>query len=625
MPSLGLSTTKAGGIVSSYVRDGLKLYMPHSSPKEVKFVGKGSTEFDGANDYITVADTSSLDITDAITVCAWVKPGVTASWKGLVGKSGEVTGASSASDVWDLYVAASNAVRFQVTNTDTATSTTTMSIGKWYFITGTYDGANVKIYVNGVLESTNARTAAIPTNNYPLLIGMYYNTANKFTGSMKNVAIWNRALSATEIQNIMYKSYSDLSSTLTSGLVSWWSLEKDDVFTDLKGSNNGTGTSLDASDITDSLYGGATPLIPRGVDNAPTVQADAIGTGYAVLNGSSDYISFGANFTGTTLSGNYSITAWIKPGAYSYETLFGSGGAGQDKNDYIQFINTTTMRVLQDSTAGSATLTHGHTFTTDEWQHFAFTRDADNSNTIKVYRNGIAPSGTITGAGTFKPDLFGAANATVEDFFNTSVCQVGMWNEVLTQPQIQSIMEKTYSELTSSEKTNLVSWWGLDSTIGDNTQSGHKIVEDEHNVSLGSELMDFDGQTGIIKSDEVSATSPWAAVGSTDYDFATISGTTITINNTGTWDSIRYAPGASANKIFKLTCTISVTSGSIQIYRDTTIDASHSIISSSGDYTFYYNTEEANFLLQLSSGDFIGSISNISVKEVLNSNAGVLK
>ena len=54
MPSLGLSTTKAGGIVSSYERDGLKLYMPYSSPKEVKFVGEGSLALDGSADYVKV-------------------------------------------------------------------------------------------------------------------------------------------------------------------------------------------------------------------------------------------------------------------------------------------------------------------------------------------------------------------------------------------------------------------------------------------------------------------------------------------------------------------------------------------------------------------------------------------
>ena len=63
--------------------------------------------------------------------------------------------------------------------------------------------------------------------------------------------------------------------------------------------------------------------------------------------------------------------------------------------------------------------------------------------------------------------------------------QVGIWRGALTQEKIQSIMEKTYSELTSSEKTNLVSWWGLDSAVGDHL----KHVADEHGGVLGSEIL----------------------------------------------------------------------------------------------------------------------------------------
>ena len=73
MPSLGLSTTNGGGLTSSYIKAGLKLYMPYNSPKEVQFVGEGSTYF-LTNDYIDCGDDTSLDITSAITISMWIKP-----------------------------------------------------------------------------------------------------------------------------------------------------------------------------------------------------------------------------------------------------------------------------------------------------------------------------------------------------------------------------------------------------------------------------------------------------------------------------------------------------------------------------------------------------------------------
>jgi len=53
---IGLSTSlvKGGMTGRTYVKDGLKLYMPYrgSDASEVKFVGTGSTSFDGSNDYV---------------------------------------------------------------------------------------------------------------------------------------------------------------------------------------------------------------------------------------------------------------------------------------------------------------------------------------------------------------------------------------------------------------------------------------------------------------------------------------------------------------------------------------------------------------------------------------------
>jgi len=75
MLGLGVALNKAATQVASglrYVRDNLKLYMPFKTSHEVKFVGTGSTSFDG-NDYISVADSSDFDTGGALTYCFWFK------------------------------------------------------------------------------------------------------------------------------------------------------------------------------------------------------------------------------------------------------------------------------------------------------------------------------------------------------------------------------------------------------------------------------------------------------------------------------------------------------------------------------------------------------------------------
>ena len=64
------------------------------------------------------------------------------------------------------------------------------------------------------------------------------------------------------------------------------------------------------------------------------------------------------------------------------------------------------------------------------------------------------------------------------------LCNMGIWTGALTQAQVKSIMNKNYAKLTDSEKTNLVSWWNLDSSyiVADVT---HKTA-DSHGSNHGT-------------------------------------------------------------------------------------------------------------------------------------------
>jgi len=204
------------------------------------FANLKSLSFDGSNEYLEIADDSSLDIEGAITVSAWIKPTVTMSWKGIVSKSDLLMNA----DVWDMYITSSQKIKFQITSTDAVESTTVLTNGQWYFVTGTYDGANIKLYINGTLEDTEARTDDIVTNNEPLKIGAYYSTANYFTGYIDEVAIWDTNLSANAI-TVIYNNGkpTDLRSnsgdyTSASSLVGYWRCGDGKLGTDADGTDD---------------------------------------------------------------------------------------------------------------------------------------------------------------------------------------------------------------------------------------------------------------------------------------------------------------------------------------------------------------------------------------------------
>ena len=79
------------------------------------------------------------------------------------------------------------------------TGATTLSLNTWYFGAVTYSSTTGwKLYLNGVEDGLNGDTTTF-TGNQEISIGSY-STGNNFTGRIGSAFVYNRALSATEIQ-----------------------------------------------------------------------------------------------------------------------------------------------------------------------------------------------------------------------------------------------------------------------------------------------------------------------------------------------------------------------------------------------------------------------------------------
>jgi hypothetical protein len=70
-------------------------------------------------------------------------------------------------------------------------------------LAATYDGATLRLYVNGTLASSLARSGSINTSNSPLRLGGNSIWGEWFNGLIDEVRIYNRALTQPEIQSDM--------------------------------------------------------------------------------------------------------------------------------------------------------------------------------------------------------------------------------------------------------------------------------------------------------------------------------------------------------------------------------------------------------------------------------------
>jgi hypothetical protein len=74
---------------------------------------------------------------------------------------------------------------------------------KWCHFAGTSDGNNMRIFIDGVEQGSTRLHADFVRSLPPLTIGRHsYETRYTFTGSLSQVLLFNRALSADEIAKL---------------------------------------------------------------------------------------------------------------------------------------------------------------------------------------------------------------------------------------------------------------------------------------------------------------------------------------------------------------------------------------------------------------------------------------
>ncbi len=238
---LGLGLVRLGKAIASFVRDGLKLYYPFKD-NSPELLLSGATSFDGDNDYIDCGSDSSLDNiwNGGGTISTWFFPKSDGE-----GNEGRIIEKRDDGSGWVLHMreesSGTSKLKFYINYSSQAGQFTTNNdviINQWNHVAVIYDtsgaGSSYRptIYINGSITSFSATidtSGSVSSDaSESLVIGNVKTSLNRaFDGSIANVGIWNRALSASEIESIYWKGqYADLKGTELTNLVSWYNLKE---------------------------------------------------------------------------------------------------------------------------------------------------------------------------------------------------------------------------------------------------------------------------------------------------------------------------------------------------------------------------------------------------------------
>ncbi len=172
-------------------------------PQWVEGMLDGALDLDGNGDYVDCGNDAVFDITEQVTLAAWVKTrdmgnGEDNPWVGKGDTAYALKGFRTGYDVeFFTYDGAWHSAHYA---TDESFN------DEWHHVAGTYDGSTLMIYVDGVLGSgaTLAYAGSISSVTYNINIGRNsQQTSRHYEGLIDDVRIYNRALTDAEIPAVM--------------------------------------------------------------------------------------------------------------------------------------------------------------------------------------------------------------------------------------------------------------------------------------------------------------------------------------------------------------------------------------------------------------------------------------
>jgi hypothetical protein len=156
-----------------------------------------SLSLNGTSSYVSVPNSTSINISGPITVEAWIKVNaITGNYQNIVYRhTWQVPGTGGG---YEFSITNAGKVRLDLYQSHnqytTVTGSTTITTGTWRHVAGVFDGNQMRVYLNGVLDGSLSTTNGPASGNSPLKIGWNTGGTNYFGGLIDNVRISAAAL-----------------------------------------------------------------------------------------------------------------------------------------------------------------------------------------------------------------------------------------------------------------------------------------------------------------------------------------------------------------------------------------------------------------------------------------------
>ncbi len=402
--------------------------------------------FNGNTSYVRTNNALSTS-TSTLTVGVWVYPTASGGNRGIVGQGDFGT------DYWNLKTSGTK-YDFVIYGIKDNTFGT-LVLNKWSFLTATYNGAVVNLYVNGVQTASYSESATLVTSN-SLYFG--YTPGSDipplyFGGNMANVQVYNSVLSQQQISQLYQEGISG-PPVGNMALDGWWPL-------------NGNANDYSGNGFNGTIYGNlrfsSSPTATDGGNNATGVIA-------ASFNGVAD-ISVPA---ATSLNASsIAVSAWVNPYASGDQAIISKSntcGGGIDNGWVLELINNYPSVWIYGVTSGwvsSSTLAVATNALSDVGFTYA-------SGRLTFYVNGQNSTVTTTTSNDLPLNdvnlLIGNQGAC--NLFHGNISNVQMYNTALTSRQMQQVYGMGQAGLPLAN-SSLVAWWPLNGNSNDYSGKGN--------------------------------------------------------------------------------------------------------------------------------------------------------